>query len=119
MTLATDIFLFLHFLGLGALFGGLFTQLRGTPRVVNPAVLHGALTQVVTGLVLVGLHEMREDPVPEQFHLKIGVKLLVATVILVLAFVHRKSSALGNGPFWTLLGLTVLNIAVAVFWNLT
>ena len=113
-----DVFVFLHFLGLAALFGGLFTQLRAERRVVNAAVLHGGLTQLVTGLVLVGLREAQEEPVPEQFHMKIGVKLIVAAVVVTLAFLFRKSPALKNGQFFALLGLTVLNIGVAVFWNL-
>ena len=118
MDFLNDVLLFLHFLGLAALFGGLFTQLRADQRVVNAAVLHGSLTQLVTGLLLVGLREAQEEPVPEQFHMKIGVKLLVTAVVVVLALVLRKSPALKNGQFFALLGLTVLNIGVAVFWNL-
>ena len=113
-----DVVVFLHFLGLAALFGGLFTQLRSDRRVVNAAVLHGSLTQLVTGLLLVGLREAQEEPVPDQFHLKIGVKLLVTAVVVALAFVLRRSPALKNGQFFALLGLTVLNIGIAVFWNL-
>lgn len=119
MDLARDVLLFLHFIGLAALFGGLFTQLKANPRVVNAAVIHGALTQVVTGLLLVAEHEMRDDPVPDQFHMKIGVKLLIALVITVLAFVNRKKTSITDGLFFGLLGLTVLNIGIAVFWNLS
>jgi hypothetical protein len=118
MDFLNDVLVFLHFLGLAALFGGLFTQLRSDRRVVNAAVLHGALTQLVTGLLLVGLREAQDEPVPDQFHLKIGVKLLVTAVIVTMAFVLRKSPALKNGQFLALLGLTVLNIGIAVFWNL-
>lgn len=118
MDFVKDVFVFLHFIGLAALFGGLFVQLKASPRVVNAAVLHGALTQVVTGLVLVGLHEAEDDPVPDGFHAKIGVKLVIALVIAVLAFVNRKKPGIADGLFFGLLGLTVLNIGVAVFWNL-
>lgn len=118
MNLAHDVLVFLHFIGLGALFGGLFTQLRAHPRLVNAAVLHGGLTQLLTGLLLVGLREAETDPVPDQFHLKIGTKLLVTVVVVALAFVHRKAPSISNGTFLTLLGLTVLNIGVAVFWQL-
>jgi hypothetical protein len=118
MDFLNDVLVFLHFLGLAALFGGLFTQLRADRRVVNAAVLHGSLTQLVTGLLLVGLREAQEEPVPDQFHLKIGVKLLVTVVVVGLAFALRKAPALKNAQFLTLLGLTVLNVGVAVFWNL-
>ena len=42
-----DLLLVLHFIGLASLLGGLMVQLsaRGG-RVVNPAMLHGALTQL-------------------------------------------------------------------------
>lgn len=118
MDFLNDVLVFLHFLGLAALFGGLFTQLRSDPRVVNAAVLHGSLTQLVTGVLLVGLREAQEEPVPDQFHMKIGVKLLVTVVVVGLAFTLRKAPALKDASFFALLGLTVLNIGVAVFWNL-
>lgn len=114
MDLARDIFLFLHFIGLASLFGGLFVQISTRPRVVNNAVLHGILTQVVTGLALVGIAESGDGEVN---HAKIGVKLVVALVILGLVLVNRKRAALADGVFFALLGLTVLNIAVAVFWH--
>jgi hypothetical protein len=114
MDLARDILIFLHFIGLAAVFGGLFVQLKADPRVVNNAVLHGILTQLVTGLALVGLAEADDVDVD---HAKVGVKLVVALVIFALVLVNRKKSALTNGIFFTLLGLTTLNIAVAVFWG--
>ena len=113
MDIARDLLLFLHFIGLAALFGGLFTQLKASPRVANPAMWHGALTQLVTGLLLVGLLEMDDADVNNA---KVGVKLVVALVIAVLIFVNRKKQSLPDGLFFGLLGLTALNIAVAVFW---
>lgn len=113
MEILRDILVFLHFIGLAALFGGLFVQLRSDPRVVNAAVVHGALTQVVTGVLLVGLLEGMDAEVNNA---KIGVKLLVALVITVLAFANRKKTSIPNGLFLGLMGLTALNIAVAVFW---
>lgn len=115
MEILRDVLVFFHFIGLSALFGGLFVQLKADPRVVNNAVLHGALTQVVTGLLLVGVLEA--DPNAEVNHVKIGVKLVVALVITVLAFANRRKPALPGGLFFGLMGLTALNIAVAVFWG--
>ena len=45
------------------------------------------------------------------------MKLFVALVIGVLVWVNRRKPALPNGLFLGLLGLTALNIAVAVFWG--
>jgi hypothetical protein len=113
MEILRDVLVFLHFIGLAALFGGLFVQLKSDPRVVNNAVIHGALTQLVTGLLLVGVLEGMDAEVDNA---KIGVKLLVALVITVLAFANRKKTSIPNGLFFGLMGLTALNIAVAVFW---
>ena len=55
------------------------------PRVL-PGMVHGALLQLVTGVVLVGLHEAGagDDDVNNA---KIGVKLLVTLVVVGLAWV--------------------------------
>jgi hypothetical protein len=112
MEILRDILVFLHFIGL-ALFGGLFVQIKADPRVVNNAMLHGILTQLVTGLLLVGVLEGMDEEVDNA---KIGVKLVVALVIAVLIFANRKKPSLPNGLYLGLMGLTVLNIGVAVFW---
>jgi hypothetical protein len=118
MDLLRDVLVFLHFIGLAALFGGLFVQIKASTRVVNNAMLHGILTQLVTGLLLVGLLEGDADfDADGSFHAKIAVKLLVALVIGVLAFMNRRKTALPAGLYFGLLGLTTLNIAVAVFWR--
>jgi len=117
MDFVKDVLVFLHFIGLAALFGGLFVQLKASPRVVNAAVLHGALTQVVTGLLLVGVHEAEDGTLPDYFHMKVGTKLVIALVITVLAFVNRKRPSITDGLFFALMGLTALNIGIAVFWH--
>ena len=80
-------------------------------RLVNAAMVHGALTQLVTGLLLVGLAEMGDGQVN---HLKVGIKLAVLVVIAVLVFTNRRKEALPDGQFWAILGLTLANTAVAV-----
>ncbi len=114
MEFLREILLFLHFVGLAALFGGLFVQIKADPRVVNNAMFHGILTQLVTGLLLVGVLEGLDREVDNA---KIGVKLVVALVIAVLVFMNRKKASLSNGLYLGLMGLTLLNIGVAVFWR--
>lgn len=114
MEILRDILVFLHFIGLAALFGGLFVQVKSDPRVVNNAMLHGILTQLVTGLLLVGVAEGRDVEVDNT---KIAVKFVVALVIAVLVIANRKKPVLPGGLFFGLIGLTALNIAVAVFWH--
>ena len=114
MDLLRDVLLFLHFIGLAALFGGLFVQVKASPRAVNNAMFHGILTQLVTGLLLVGLLDAADDAVD---HAKVAVKLIVALVIGVLVLMNRKKESITDGLYLGLLGLTALNIAVAVFWH--
>jgi FtsH-binding integral membrane protein len=107
------VLLFLHIVGFASLFGGLFVQLRAQKRAVNNAMLHGVLTAVVTGLLLVGVLEGMDAAVDNA---KIGAKSLVGLALAVLVFVNRKKPSLPNGLYLSLLGLTLLNIALAVFW---
>jgi hypothetical protein len=114
MELARDVLVFIHLLGMAALFGGAFVQIKGPERAVNNAMLHGVLTQLVSGLLLVGVLETGEfEPVN---HPKIAVKFGLALVITILVIVNRKKPALPDGLFFGLLGLTVATIGVAVFW---
>lgn len=93
MTAAIDIFLILHFIGLAAIIGSYLTVLRA-PRVV-PGMLHGAYLQLVSGLALVGLNEANDADLN---HTKVGVKLVIAIVITVLAFLGmRKVNEEGAG----------------------
>ena len=103
----------LHLVGFAALFGGAFVQMKGPTRVINPAILHGALTQLVTGLLLVGVFEMGDADVN---HAKIAVKSIVLIVIFVLVLLNRKKESVAPGPFFAILGLTLLNAGIAVFW---
>ena len=104
----------LHFIGLASLLGGFLVQIKTTPRVVNNAMVHGILTQLVTGILLVGIAESGDDPVD---HAKIGVKLTVAVIVAVLVFANRKRDVLSTGAWALIGGLTIANIVVAVFWN--
>ena len=104
----------LHFIGLASLLGGFLVQIKTTPRVVNNAMVHGILTQLVTGILLVGIAESGDDPVD---HAKIGVKLIVAVIVAVLVFANRKRDVLSTGAWALIGGLTIANIVVAVFWN--
>jgi hypothetical protein len=49
-------------------------------------------------------------------HMKIGVKTVVALVILVLVMVNRKKDALKAPVFGAIGALTLTNLILAVFW---
>ncbi|MEO8106356.1 MAG: hypothetical protein ABI720_03475 [Actinomycetes bacterium] len=104
----------LHFIGLASLLGGFLVQIKTSPRVVNNAMVHGILTQLVTGVLLVGLAESDDAPVD---HAKIGVKLTIAVVVAILVFANRKRDVLTTAAWGLIGGLTIVNIVVAVFWR--
>jgi len=115
-----NLILILHFIGLASVVGGFLVQMRSAEKGVNPAMLHGALTQLVTGLLLVGLPEMGvATPFPgweEWDHVKIGVKLVITLVITVLAFVGRKKPLPQTGMWAAIGALSIANIFIAVLW---
>ena len=85
MEILREILLTLHLLGMAIIVGGYFTVIR-SPKVM-PGMLHGSYLQLVTGLLLVGLAEMGDGDVN---HMKIGIKLVVAILVTVFAFIGNK-----------------------------
>ncbi len=107
--------LLLHLVGFAALFGGCFVQLRSSTPEVNAAMLHGALTQLVSGIALVVLLELT-PPDGDVNHVKVGIKLLVTAVISVLVVANRRYESIPKGLWGLLIGLTFANAALAVLW---
>jgi hypothetical protein len=106
----------LHFIGLASLVGGFIVQMSSPTKGVNAAMLHGALTQLVTGVILVGLVESGtvDDEVDNT---KIAVKLVIVLVVTVLAFIGRKKTP-PQVALWGIIGaLSIANIFIAVLWN--
>ncbi|WP_435299475.1 hypothetical protein [Timonella sp. A28] len=105
--------LFLHFVSWALILGGWLATIR-TPGLYA-GIPHAALTALVTGVLLVGIAEMQDLTVN---HMKIGVKLLITVIIVVLAFVAKKKADQASPPLINTIGaLTVLNIALALFWT--
>ena len=118
MDILRTILLILHFIGLASLLGGFLVQVRAIAAgrgVVLPAMVHGALTQLVTGVLLVATIQMGD--LFELNNVKIGVKLLITIVITVLVFVYRKKSPAPSWALWAIGGLTVANVIVAAAWR--
>jgi NO-binding membrane sensor protein with MHYT domain len=113
--------LVLHFIGLASVVGGFLVQMKSTEKGVNPAMLHGAITQLVTGLLLVGIPEMElakpYDDWVSWDHGKIAVKLVLTLIITVLAIIGRRRSGAQVGLWAAIGGLSIVNIVIAVFWN--
>ncbi|WP_049574806.1 membrane protein [Streptomyces sp. SBT349] len=118
MDVLINIFLALHIVGIAALLGGFFAQMKamgaGEARM-TPGMLHGALTMLVTGLALVGLNQADDQEVD---NVKIAVKLAVLLVILVLVYIRRDDEEGVPAPLFGAVGaLTVANIFIATLWT--
>lgn len=113
MTIVQNILVLLHFLGWAALFGGMVVQLREPAKRVNAAMRDGAGTAFLAGLLIVGVLEAGSDPVNNA---KIGVKFVIGLVVLVLVMANVRKERLKDGVFYGILGLTVTNMVVAIFW---
>lgn len=124
MELLYNVLAVLHFVGWAIVLGGYLASLR-TPGLYR-GVFHGAATALVAGVLMVGVAEAgdvwAEGEAPDMA--KIGVKLAVALVIAVLAFLAKRQGAKrdnGTGPVAPGLkhaigALTLVNVVVAVFW---
>jgi hypothetical protein len=114
MDFVRDLLVFIHLLGMASLLGGALVQMPDRDHVVNSAMLHGALTQVVSGLLLVGVIEGQDENLD---HTKIAVKLGIGLVVAVLCWINRSKPVIPPGLFMGITLLTVANVAVAVFWQ--
>lgn len=116
MDVVYGILLVLHLLGWAVVLGGVVTHLR-TPRIA-PGVLHGILTALVAGIVMVGLGSSGVVEGREPDDVKIGVKLVVALAATALVVVGtNRPERVTRGLLGAIAGLTVANVAIAVLWS--
>ena len=119
MALVYDIFVVLHFLGMAGLVGGLIVGVSEKPLRIKKAALHSGLLVLLAGIFLVIINSIQhanDSSIEMIDHSKIGVKLLVVVVILALGFKNLAKSEVAKRTYMTMLGLSLLNILIAVFW---
>ena len=118
MDFVFNLIVILHFIGLASVVGGFLVQMKSADKGVNPAMLHGALTQLITGVLMVGLIESGAYTGSGDLDMtKISVKLLITSVITVLAFVGRKKTPPQVGMWGAIGALSIANIFIAVLWS--
>lgn len=112
-------FLLLHFLGIASLLAGFLTQMKQikSGMSVNAGVLHGAWLMLISALVMTGLASMPNEAGEHEAinALVITIKSLVLAVIFFIALTYRKNE---KTPAWVvpaIAGLTILNMAIAIF----
>lgn len=109
-----DVLLVLHLVSWAIVLGGWIATLR-QPGVYR-GTLHAALGALVTGIAMVGIASSSEA-VDDPDNTKIAVKLLVALVVVILAFgARRKGDDAPVGVKHAIGALTLVNICVAVLW---
>jgi hypothetical protein len=115
MDTTIHLFVALHIIGIAALLGGFLTKAMGAGEArMVPAMLHGALTMLVTGLVLVGLNQADDHHLN---NVKLGIKLAFLVVILALVYIKRDDARVDKAVFGAVGLLTMTNIFIAVLWT--
>jgi hypothetical protein len=125
--LVRDITLITHFFGLAMIIGPFLIQMRAHTGYAFSWVLAGGIVQLVTGLLLTGLAEMRlaDDPDMSLDHTKIAVKTVFALVIFIVALIaYRRQKRVAPGatqrsllPLLHVAGaFAIANLFIAVLW---
>ncbi|MHB1211450.1 MAG: hypothetical protein ACYC0W_04195, partial [Candidatus Nanopelagicales bacterium] len=112
-----DAIVVLHFVGLALLLGAFLVQVNSPAKTVTRWMWDGALTQLLTGVIMVGMISagaLGESAKEDLNTTKIALKLAIVLVIAVLAFVGKKKPA-PQVPLWATIGLlTLANVVIAV-----
>jgi hypothetical protein len=114
MKIAFHVAFGIHLLAILGVIALLVISYKKSPRALNPGVLHSAATALVAGIVMVGTWSAAHDT--EINHMKIGIKSLVVTAILVIGYNSLKKKVFTDRTFTVMLGLTFTNILLAYLW---
>jgi hypothetical protein len=109
------VLLYLHLIGFALLLGGAVAQYLGGTIRINVAMLSGAGIQVLTGLALAA--PLRGGGDDEPAPAKLAVKAVIGLAIFAMVFFSRRREVVNKGHFLAIVGLTLVNAAVAVFWR--
>ncbi|MEW2385122.1 hypothetical protein AB0873_23970 [Micromonospora sp. NPDC047707] len=104
---------YIHLIGFALLLGGAIVQYVTGRIRINQPMLWGAWTMLLTGIALSAPLRDGDEPAPA----KLVTKLVLALLIFVMVFFSRKRDVVNRGHFLAIIGLTLVNAAVAVFWR--
>ena len=100
MTFVYNLVLFVHFIGMAMLVGGFFSQMRAQPRLVTQWMRDGALTQVLTGLILAGMAGSKVGTEAQFSPAAVGTKFAVALIIAIIVLLGGRQPAEKQQSFW-------------------
>lgn len=113
MSIVVGILVALHLVGWAIALGGLLSTMK-EPKVLS-GVLHGLYLALVTGLAITGIGGAQDWDLN---YIKIGVKLLIALVVVALAIVGKnRPEKVTTGYLGMTAGLIVVNVFLAVLWK--
>lgn len=116
MNIVYNIVVFLHIVGAAMIVGIWIGQMK-TPTV-HPRQFDGAMLQLLTGIVLMGLIPALHM---DANYFKLGIKFAVALAVGVLAFIgrrkYKKGEPISKGLAHGVGGLALLNVAIATIWQ--
>ncbi|MFG2099193.1 hypothetical protein ACIBXA_14240 [Micromonospora echinaurantiaca] len=104
---------YVHLIGFALLLGGAIVQYVSGRLRINSSMLWGAVIMLLTGIGLSAPLRDGDEPDPA----KLVTKLVLALLIFVMVFFSRKREVVNRGHFLAIVGLTLVNAAVAVFWR--
>ncbi|MEV4541610.1 hypothetical protein [Micromonospora echinaurantiaca] len=104
---------YVHLIGFALLLGGAIVQYVSGRLRINSSMLWGSVIMLLTGIGLSAPLRDGDEPDPA----KLVTKLVLALLIFVMVFFSRKREVVNRGHFLAIVGLTLVNAAVAVFWR--
>ena len=116
MTVFLHVLLFLHMIGWAIVLGAALVGLKNGSLYAG--ALHGALTALVTGLLMVLVIYVWLDPDHKPSPAWVATKLILALVITGLVWLgHAKPTRVGKPLLGAIAVLTVVNVGVATIWR--
>ena len=112
--------LVLHILSVVAVLSLLLHQIKKSPRIIHPGVLHSGATALLAGLVMVGIRTPltieNPDKWPELNNAWVAIKFTILIAVLVLGYRNAKKSEVKNSVWLAMIGLVTTNLLIAIFW---
>lgn len=111
----------IHIASVVGIFLLLLHQWKKSPRKLSPGLLHSALAALISGVALIGLRYSLINESAIELSLfnntKIGIKLGVLLIVLVIGYKNVKKPELSKNTWLTLLGLVTTNLLIASLWR--